>query len=282
MIDLAYFTPPTQGELGLKAFDPGYTFNADRTIAIGETAVYNQELIHWQENLHAEGRQGLLLIYQAMDTAGKDSNIRTLFAGVNPQGLEIHNFNTAGKKERQFDVLHRYHAAVPAKGMIGVFNRSYYEPLINSYASGHDEVLSLKNSAQHINNFESLLQYSNIRVLKFYLHISRTEYRRRLAKRLNTPQDHWKLHESDLATHENWHTTIAAYQKVISLTHTSKSPWYIIPSNKRWFRDWLIGHIICKTLQQMQPRRPRVTPPYTLEDLDALSQALENQNTAAR
>ncbi|RRJ83862.1 polyphosphate kinase 2 family protein [Aestuariirhabdus litorea] len=282
MIDLAYFTPPSQGELGLKAFDPGYTFNADRTVAIGETSVYNQEIIHWQEQLHAEGKQGLLLIYQAMDTAGKDSNIRTLFAGVNPQGLDIHSFNTAGKKELQYDILHRYHNAVPAKGSIGVFNRSYYEPLISHYAHNNEDPSLLSGWAKHLNNFESLLQDNNIRVIKFYLHISRTEYRRRLAKRLSNPQEHWKLTESDLLTHANWHNTIAAYQKVISQTHSSKSPWYIIPSNKQWFRDWLIGHIICKTLQQMRPRRPQVPPPYTLEDLDALAQALGQRSSSQR
>ncbi|MCL6416063.1 hypothetical protein MIB92_10395 [Aestuariirhabdus sp. Z084] len=276
MIDLAYFTPPSQGELELQAFDPGYTFNADRTIATEETIAFNQDIINWQEHLHAEGQQGLLLIYQAMDTAGKDNNIRTLFAGVNPQGIDIHSFNTAGKKERRFDDLHRYHKATPAKGAIGVFNRSYYEPLINDYARGNVDISALMNRAQHLNHFESLMLDSNIRVVKLYLHISRTEYRRRLTKRLQTPQDHWKLHKSDLDTHRYWHDTISAYQKVISLTHKPKSPWYIIPSNKQWFRDWLIGHIICKTLQQMNPQRPQTTPPYSLEDLEALYQAIDN------
>ena len=267
MVDLAYFLPPSQGEINLEAYNPSYTFNLDKTNAKQEAEETSLTLNEWQTKLFAEQKQGLLIIFQAMDSIAKLSNLQQVFTGLSPHGISTHTFEPPSSEEQRYDFMRRFHHFVPSKGMIGIFSQSYYEWILRDMVNESLDPKCLHNQTNHIHNFELLLRDSGTQVIKFYLHISRQEHRRRLQQRLSHPEEYWKLTLADLHIQKHWSQTIKSYEQIIQLTHSPLHPWYIIPSDYTWFRDLLIAKILNHTLTSMKPCCPVIEPPFTLEDL---------------
>lgn len=234
----------------------GKTYHSDRTAAEAETKQLRRELRDWQARLYAEGKQKLLIVLQAMDAGGKDSTIRRVFQGVNPQGVRITSFKVPSKKELAHDFLWRVHKAVPAKGMIGVFNRSHYEDVLVVRVHNIVPESVWRPRYEHINNFEKLLHDSGTRILKFYLHISPAEQKERFQDRIDEPHKNWKFSFEDLEKRKYWNDYMAAFEEALHKTTTDYAPWYVIPADQKWYRDLAISRIIMETLQQMNPQYP--------------------------
>lgn len=202
-----------------------------------------------QELLWAEDRHKLLIVIQAMDTGGKDGAIRRVFTGVNPQGVRVANFKAPSKEELAHDYLWRIHAEVPERGEIVIFNRSHYEDvLVVRVMDLVPEAVWSKRYA-HINDFERMLSDEGTVILKFYLHISRDEQKERLQARLDEPDKHWKFNSGDLEHRRRWDDYMEAFEAVLSTTSTEHAPWYIVPANRKWYRDLVMVQTIVETLE---------------------------------
>lgn len=231
----------------------GYT---DRHAAEKETKRQTKRIEDLQERLYAENRQSLLIVLQAIDTGGKDGTIRHVFSGVNPQGCQVWSFKQPSTEEMEHDFLWRYHSRVPERGMVAIFNRSHYEDVI--VVRVHDLVPEdvWRQRYAIINNFERMLTLNEITIIKFFLHISKDEQRRRLESRLDHPSKHWKFSTADLKERVLWDRYQEAFQDAINNCSTDYSPWYIVPANKKWFRDLVVARTIADTLEAMNPQFP--------------------------
>jgi len=208
-----------------------------------------------QTALYAEKRQALLVILQGMDASGKDGAVKNVFSCCNPSWLQVHSFKKPSEEELAHDFLWREHQVCPAKGMIHVFVRSYYDSVI---ADGVHERISkqvAKERIEFINEFESLLKrQNNTRVLKFYLHISQKEQKKHLQERIDNPLKRWKHNPDDWKEAELWDGYMKWYGRIIN---SSTVPWHIIPVDMRWYRDYLIARIVCENLEEMSPKIPK-------------------------
>ena len=207
--------------------------------------------------LYAQAKYALLVVIQAMDAGGKDGAIDYIFSGVNPQGCHVASFKTPSSLELSHDYLWRYHAAVPPKGMIGIFNRSHYESVLIERVR---EIAPKKVWAKrydHINAFEAMLADENVRILKFYLNISKDEQKKRLEARLHDPTKNWKFNPGDLEERKRWDEYMAAFEDALSKCSTEHAPWYVVPANKKWYRNWVISDIIARTLQELPLEFPK-------------------------
>lgn len=209
-----------------------------------------------QGRLWAEARRSLLVVLQGVDAAGKDGTIRRVFHGVNPQGVHVTSFKVPTHLEAAHDFLWRVHAAAPAAGEIGIFNRSHYEEVL--VVRVHELVPEplWRARYEHIVAFERLLAHGGTTVVKIFLHISSEEQDRRLADRLERPDKRWKLQESDFLERSRWDDYQAAYEEALTRTSTEQAPWYVVPADHKWFRDWVVGEILLATLTEMDPRYP--------------------------
>lgn len=217
-------------------------------------------LAELQERLYAESKQALLVVFQAMDAGGKDGAIRKVFDCVNPQGVRVASFKAPTPLELSHDFLWRIHQQVPPKGFIGIFNRSHYEDVLVVRVNELVPEPVWKARYEQINAFEALLHASGTRILKFYLHISKDEQKQRFEERLQDPTKHWKFSTGDLPVRERWDDYMRAYEAALSRCSTADAPWYIIPANKKWFRDLLITQLIVETLEAMNPQFPDPEP----------------------
>ncbi|RJF72329.1 polyphosphate kinase 2 family protein [Deinococcus cavernae] len=220
-------------------------------------AKLSEELFEWQERLFAEGKQALLIILQARDAAGKDGVVKKVIGDFNPNGIHIANFKVPSEEERAHDFLWRIHAQVPKKGMVGVFNRSHYEDVLVTRVYDMIDDKTAHSHLEHIVNFEKLLTDTGTRILKFYLHISPDEQKERLQARLDEPGKNWKFNPGDLKDREHWDSFTDAYQDALS-TSTDDAPWYVIPADRKWFRDLVISQVILDTLKDMNPQYPEI------------------------
>jgi PPK2 family polyphosphate:nucleotide phosphotransferase len=209
-----------------------------------------------QARLYAEGRQSLLIVLQAMDTGGKDGTVRGVFEGVNPQGCQVWSFKAPTQHELAQDFLWRYHAKAPPRGMITVFNRSHYEDVLIVRVRGVVPEDVWRHRYAMINEFEHLLTLNRTTVLKFFLHISRDEQKRRLEGRLADPAKRWKFSGDDIRERAYWDQYMAAYEDAIGNCSTAYAPWYVVPSNKKWYRNLVIARTIADTLEAMAPQYP--------------------------
>jgi PPK2 family polyphosphate:nucleotide phosphotransferase len=223
------------------------------------------ELAGLQERLYAESRQTLLVVLQAVDAGGKDGTVKHVFHGVNPQGVRVTSFKQPSPEELAHDFLWRIHANVPPHGYLGIFNRSHYEDVL--IVRVHDLVPESvwRPRYHHINHFEALLHDAGIRVVKLFLHISREEQAERLRARLADPTKRWKFDPADLAERARWDAYRAAYEEAIGQTSTEHAPWYVIPADRKWFRNWAVSRIVIETLEDMDPRYPE--PAAGLDDI---------------
>jgi PPK2 family polyphosphate:nucleotide phosphotransferase len=216
----------------------------------------HKQLSEYQENLYAEHRQSLLLVFQAIDTGGKDGTIRNLLTGVNPAGVSVASFKSPSAEELNHDFLWRIHAQAPGRGIIGVFNRSHYEDVLVTRVHGLIEPHTWQQRYQDINNFEQLLARNGTRVLKFFLHISKDEQARRLQARLDDPKKRWKFEPGDLQERKFWDAYQVAFQEALAATSTADCPWYVIPANDKRARDLAIAEIVTAALADMNPQPP--------------------------
>jgi PPK2 family polyphosphate:nucleotide phosphotransferase len=213
-----------------------------------------------QEALYAEGRRALLVVVQARDTGGKDGTIRNVFGLVNPMGIEVTSFKAPTPLELSHDYLWRVHRRVPARGMIGVFNRSHYEDVlvVRVHNLVPDDVWRARYD--QINAFEGHLSDNGVTILKICLHISREEQRRRLMARLTNPKKNWKFNSSDLEERERWDDYTAAYADAIRLTSTPSAPWYVVPADRKALRDVLVARVVVDALERIGPQYPAALP----------------------
>jgi len=244
----------------LARIDPEDTADLSKEEAQKQEDRLEDELTELQERLYAESQQALLVIFQAMDAGGKDGAIRKVFDCVNPQGVRVSSFKAPTPLELSHDFLWRIHQRVPPKGYIGIFNRSHYEDVLVVRVNELVSPDIWRARYAHINAFESQLHASGTRILKFYLHISKDEQKRRFEERLHDPSKHWKFATGDLAVRKRWDDYMRAYEDALSHCSTEVAPWYIIPANKKWFRDLLVTQIIVETLRSMNPRYPEPEP----------------------
>jgi PPK2 family polyphosphate:nucleotide phosphotransferase len=252
----------------LDQFDPGDTADpklkerADELIA--QAVARMAEL---QERLYAQDRWSVLLVFQALDAAGKDSVIKHVMSGVNPQGCEVHSFKTPSSEELDHDYLWRTTRALPRRGHIGIFNRSYYEEVL--IVRVHPELLTRQQLPQElvsrriwderyqdINHFERYLTRQGVVIRKFFLYVSRDEQKKRFLKRLDEPEKNWKFAISDVHEREHFNDYLRAYEDVIRATATPWGPWYVVPADHKWFTRLVVASAVVDTLESLRPAFP--------------------------
>jgi len=252
--------PEPLSKVKLSKYDPGYHANYDKQSARRHLPDIQKRMRELQEMLYAQGEKSLLVVLQAMDAGGKDSTIKRVFEGVNPQGVRVSSFKAPSKEELDHDFLWRIHHHTPPKGFIGIFNRSHYEDVLIVRVNGlvPDEVW--KARYDHINNFERLLYDNGTHILKFFLHISKAEQKERFEERLTRPDKHWKFSRGDLPVRERWEDYMRAYEDVLTKTNTEYAPWHIVPANRKWYRNVVVTKAIVDKLESMGLAYPEAEP----------------------
>jgi PPK2 family polyphosphate:nucleotide phosphotransferase len=247
-------------KINLQRLSPDYNFSIDE-----EKAEYvlkqnlKKRMSELQYRLYAERKNGLLIVFQGIDTSGKDSTIRHVISAFNPQSCAVKAFKEPTTEDLSHDFLWRIHKRAPSRGEIVVFNRSHYEDIIQPrvHKTIHKSIWSQRY--EHINAFERCLSDNSTKIIKFFLHISKEEQRKRLEERMNDPSKQWKASESDITERKFWNNYTVAYQDIINRCSNLWAPWYIIPANKKWFRNLVVALIIVDTLERMKPKFPKPT-----------------------
>ena len=229
----------------------------DKDDAAPAVAKLREKLIDLQELLYAESKHALLIISQAMDAGGKDGAIEHVFGGVNPQGCSVTSFKAPSTLERSHDFLWRHHLAMPPRGMIGIHNRSHYEAVLVERVKQIAPPKVWKKRFDHINRFEEMLADEGTTILKFFLHISKDEQKERLQARLDEPHKRWKFNPADLEERARWDEYMQAFDDVVEQTSTDHAPWYVVPSDRKWHRDWVISDVIVRTLESLEMEWPK-------------------------
>jgi PPK2 family polyphosphate:nucleotide phosphotransferase len=216
------------------------------------------------EELHgrlwAEAKRSVLLVLQGVDTSGKDGVIRRVLTGVNPQGCSVTSFKAPTALELEHDYLWRVHNACPARGRLGVFNRSHYEDVLVARVRGIVDKPYWRRRYRHLREFEQMLNDEDTTVIKVYLHISREEQRRRLQARLDDPTKRWKFNPEDLEARNQWDAYQSAYEEAITETSTDVAPWWIVPSDRKWVRDVAVATLLLETFRRLDPQFPPADP----------------------
>jgi PPK2 family polyphosphate:nucleotide phosphotransferase len=236
--------------------DPDADGGFDKAEAKAALDVERARIQALQERLYAERRRSLLIVLQAIDTGGKDGTIRAVLQGVNPQGCAVTSFKVPSAEELDHDFLWRYHAKVPGRGMIGVFNRSHYEDVLVVRVKGLVPEEVWRARYDRINDFERLLTASGTTILKFFLHISKAEQKARLEARIEDPEKHWKFDPADLVERKSWDAYQAAFGDALTRCSTPDAPWHVVPANRKWFRNLVVARTVADTLEAMDPRYP--------------------------
>ena len=263
-------TQPLCPEIGkpvsLADYDPNFTGGyADKDAARDQLKANRDRLRELQEVLYAEHQRALLIILQAMDAGGKDSTIRHVMQGVNPQGVRVTSFKVPTAEELAHDFLWRIHQHTPDKGMIGIFNRSHYEDVLVVRVENLVPQAVWEARYEHINAFERLLDDNGVVIRKFFLHISRDEQKERFQDRLDRPDKHWKFSRGDLGVRAKWDQYMTVYEDALTRCHTEHAPWHIVPANKKWYRNLVISNVLVETLTTMDLQYPKAEP-----DLDKI------------
>jgi len=251
-----------------------------------------EDIAKLQEQLYAEGKKGLLLIFQAMDAAGKDSTIEHVLSGVNPQGCKVLSFKQPSKSELAHDFLWRCSKEIPERGYIGIFNRSHYEEVLvckvhPEYVLGQNigDIESVQqmddvfwsNRYESIADFEKHLSRNGYTILKFFLNVSKEEQKNRFLNRIDVQEKNWKFNSGDLSERALWDDYQSAYEEMISATHTPECPWYIIPADHKWFMRYAVSEIIKDTLKKMNPQFPQLSKKET-QKLNEARTALDTES----
>jgi len=248
--------PDTKVKLSDWDADDTDIIGKDKSDARERLDEYRTQLETLQELLYAEGKHKLLIVLQAMDTAGKDSTIRHVFQGVDPLGVRVGSFKAPTPHELARDYLWRVHHHVPGAGEIAIFNRSHYEDVLITRVNGWIDAAECRRRYRQINDFERMLAETGTTILKFYLHISKDEQKKRLEARRDDPQKQWKFHPGDLSVREQWADYMAAYEAALSATSTAHAPWHVIPANNKLARNLMISRLLIDALEGLKMRYP--------------------------
>lgn len=243
--------PAPLSKVDLGDYDPEYTAKYGKKTAREETAKLQERMAELQEMLYAQGKHALLIILQAMDAGGKDGTIKKAFESVNPQGVQVTSFKAPTPEELAHDFLWRVHRHTPGKGYIGIFNRSHYEDVLIVRVNDLVPPKVWEKRFDQINQFERLLHENGTHILKFYLHISKDEQKKRFQERLDNPDKHWKFSLGDLPVREKWDEYMKAYEDVLSKCNTDYAPWHIVPANNKWYRDLAVTTTIVEKMETM-------------------------------
>lgn len=211
-----------------------------------------------QELLYAENKHKVLIVFQAMDAAGKDSTIRAVFGPLNPQGVRVWSFKAPSSEELAHDYLWRIHQRVPGRGMIGVFNRSHYEDVLIARVKQLVPEATWRKRYDHIRDFERMLSDEGVHILKFFLHISKDYQKQRFERRLNKPDKHWKFNPDDLTERARWPRYQEAYAEAISRTSTEAAPWYVVPAERKWYRCLVVAQAMLNRLESLDMQYPDI------------------------
>jgi PPK2 family polyphosphate:nucleotide phosphotransferase len=248
-------------KLRLADHDPRYTGDYNKKKEAQNDLKANVERLKDLQNLlYAENKHAILIILQAMDAGGKDGVIRHVMSGLNPQGVHVASFKVPTPRELEHDYLWRIHKHTPGKGEISIFNRSHYEDVlvVRVHQLVPDSVW--RKRYDHINDFERLLTDNGVTILKFFLNISKDEQKERFADRLSEPKKRWKFSRGDLEEREFWPQYMQAFEEAISHCSTKLAPWYVIPSDKKWFRNLVVSNILVETLESLDMHYPAGEP----------------------
>ena len=283
---------PPDKKKKLKDFDPGYTGKFEsKEEAIEKLKKSAVKLSALQDLLYAHDKYSVLLIFQAMDAAGKDGTIKSVMYGVNPQGCQVKSFKTPSAEELDHDFLWRSMKALPERGNIGIFNRSYYEEVLITKI--HPEILNFQklpnlskeplkdkkfweNRYTDINTFEKYLTNNGTVVLKFFLNVSKEDQKQRFLDRINDPTKNWKFTMNDIRERQYWDKYMEAYEDILRETSTEYAPWYVIPANKKWFMRTAVSSIVISTLESLNLTYPDLGEAQKKELLNA-KEMLENE-----
>jgi PPK2 family polyphosphate:nucleotide phosphotransferase len=262
----------TKGEgFQLKNYDPGDTCGLK--LDKGEASELLQQVSEWlsqeQDMLYAQDRWSLLLVFQAMDAAGKDGTIKHVMSGVNPQGCQVFSFKQPSQEDLSHDFIWRYSKCLPERGRIGIFNRSYYEEVL--IVRVHEDILKQQKMPQplvgkriwderlaDIAHFEDYLTRQGVVILKFFLHVSREEQKKRFMKRLDTPEKNWKFSASDVHERKFWGDYMRAYEEAIRATASKHAPWFVVPADNKWFTRLAVAAAIVEAVEQLDLTYPKV------------------------
>ncbi|MBC7237444.1 MAG: polyphosphate kinase 2 family protein [Chloroflexi bacterium] len=246
--------------VSLADHDPAETGGLTKKEAKEALTQLRLELNELQELLYASEEHALLIVLQGMDTSGKDGVIKHVITAFNPQGCQVTGFKVPTSEELAHDFLWRVHRAVPRRGMVGIFNRSHYEDVVVVRVEGLAAEKVWRKRYGMINDFERLLAGNNVVIRKFFLHISKEEQRDRLQDRLKNKRDHWKFRVGDLKARARWDDYMAAYEEALSRCSLEEAPWYIIPADKKWYRNLVISQILAETLRSLDMKWPALEP----------------------
>jgi PPK2 family polyphosphate:nucleotide phosphotransferase len=255
----------------LDDYDTDDTDGIDRDEAAAELAGLVERIADLQARLYAEESRGVLVVLQGIDAAGKDSTVKHVFSATNPQGVRVYTYKEPTEEEAAHDFLWRYHADAPARGMIHVFNRSHYEDVLVVRVKNLIEEERWRSRYDSINDFERMLARECTVVVKFFLHISKEAQLERFRERLERPDKHYKFSANDVRERRNWDAYQEAYADAVRLTATPWAPWYVVPSDHKWYRNLVVARIVCATLAAMNPQWPATDAAledYALEELE--------------
>jgi len=271
----------------LKDIDPGDTggLDLDRDAATALLRAGTDRLAELQDRLYAQNRWAVLVIFQAMEAAGKDSAIKHVMSGVNPQGCQVHSFKVPSTEELNHDFMWRALCRLPTRGVIGIFNRSYYEETL--VVRVHPEILAKQplpeslvgkniwsERFQDINAIERYLARNGVVICKFFLHLSRAEQKKRFLERLNKPEKHWKFSANDVAERQHWADYMTAYEDMIRNTATPEAPWHVVPADNKWFTRLVVAGTIISRLEALELAIP-MPGPEKQKELKAARLALQ-------
>lgn len=267
------FLAPQGQKIKLKDYSTNYTGDIEKEVGKATLEVTKEKLSKYQETLYAENSHSILIIFQAMDAAGKDSAISHVMSGLNPQGCEVFSFKTPTANEYEHDFLWRHHLALPQRGRIGIHNRSHYENVLvckvhpeyvlNERIPGYTTVQQIdkgfwKARYESIRNFEKHLAENGTVILKFFLNVSEETQKKRFLDRINDPSKNWKFSSADITERGLWKDYMSAYEEAIMETSTDKAPWYIIPADKKWFARLAISQILEQTFGDLNLSYPEL------------------------
>ena len=245
--------------------------NVDKEKIILKTQKNVEQIGLLQDKLYADGKEGLIIILQALDAAGKDGTVKHVMSGINPQGVDVCSFKAPNSEELAHDFLWRVNKCLPTRGKIGLFNRSYYEDVLvvqvhelnKTYhmadrITGQSKEKFFKKRYKQIKNYEEYLYENSYRVVKIFLNVSKDEQKKRFLERIDNPDKNWKFSSSDLAERQLWDKYQDVFEDVINSTASTECPWYVLPADQKWYTHFLVSEIILKTLKEIDPKYPEM------------------------
>ena len=254
MLDGLRVDPGTSARIAER--DPSDTLGVHKDTGEKRLGKLNERIDALQYRLHAEGRRSVLLLLQGLDASGKDGVIRRVFHGVNPTGVQVTSFRAPAGAELEHDYLWRVHAALPRRGIVGVFNRSHYEDVVAVRMLEIAPERVWRPRYEHIRGFERMLVDEGTTVLKVFLNVSRDEQRKRLQERVDDPEKHWKFRHDDLKVRERFDEWIEAWEEALTETSTDWAPWHVVPADRNWLKALAVAELLVATLERLDPQLP--------------------------